>query len=82
MKQTKMKKQLEGAQKWINIVEKTVMNTDERNDKNKQNTIKINNSKELENVDNRKQDMETYQMCNWSLWKRKSRIDKIFKYTI
>lgn len=43
------------------------MNTDERNDKNKQNTIKINNSKELENVDNRKQDMETYQMCNWSL---------------
>lgn len=43
------------------------MNTDERNDKNKQNTIKINNSKELENVDNRKQDMEIYQMCNWSL---------------
>lgn len=77
-----MRKELEGAQKWINIVEKTVMDTDERYDKNKQNTIEINNSKELENVGNRKQNMETHHIHNWSLWKRKNITDKIFKYTI
>lgn len=43
------------------------MDTDEINDKNKQNTIEINNSKEFKNVGNRKQDMETHHMHNWNL---------------
>lgn len=36
-----MIKELEGTQKWTNIGEKIVMDTDERNDKNNQNTIEI-----------------------------------------
>ena len=59
-----MEKELEGVSKhW----RKQSMDTDERSDKNKQNTIEIVKENQRENVSNRKQEKEIYNMHNWSL---------------
>ena len=62
-----MDKELEGVSKYWR---KKLMDIDERNDKNKQNTTEIVKKNQRENVSNRKQENEIYHMHNWSLQKR------------
>lgn len=62
-----MEKELEGVSKYWR---KKLMDIDERNDKNKQNTIEIVKKNQRENVSNRKQEKEIYHMHNWILQKR------------